>query len=467
MIRLMPQSPRGTWLLAGAVWLAGVGVLWWALPIVPRTTWELERPGRLLGFTPDDAVLVTSSSGVVETMCSFGRSSVSLAWEGGPQGPVRFWDVGTRRECRPAWEEREFVGQTRVSAAGHVLRYTGPIMPTGNELHIPFEGPVLKLPEQEAELAASPPVPAADRWLVYAPKDDWDVLRVWDLHERRLAGTVPTGRRPDVSAPGPFPQRTADGRYLVTSAADGQAMQLWDLNSLRVVTRIPMPNGLYWFECSLSADARRIAILYGPEEQTEVRCYDTATGDELLRAEGMKEMVLSPDGQTLVTTHWPPASEYGPIHLKIWDVAGGRLRADHAAFMDPRYPYPFADCLSPDGRWLVVSLDGDTPHPLNEIAEMLGLNRPFREKPRGRAEILNVGTGESAGEFPACAGSVAWGHDGRTVATLDIEGCEVQIWDVPLRKRWAWVVSGAGLWACPVVFLARRRNRLSARESFK
>src|SRR5262245_1096313 len=218
MIRLLPRSPRGTWLLAGAVWLACVAALWRALPIVPRTTWTLPSPGRLLGFTPDDAVLVTSSYGTVETMCSFGRSRVSLVWEGGPRGPVRFWDVATRRECRPAWEETEFVGQTRVSAAGHVLRYSGALTPLSQELHIPLDGPALKLPEQEAELASALPVPAADRWLVYAPKDDWDHLRVWDLHERRLAGTVRTGRRPDVPAPGPYAHRTADGRFLVTSS---------------------------------------------------------------------------------------------------------------------------------------------------------------------------------------------------------------------------------------------------------
>src|SRR6185369_11126346 len=104
---------------------------------------------RLLGFTPDDAVLVTSSGSLAQLGC-FEQPNV---WRGGPQGPVRFWEVRTRRECRAAWEEHEYVGQTRVSAAGHVLRYTGAITPMENEFHIPLDGPDLKLPEQEAELA--------------------------------------------------------------------------------------------------------------------------------------------------------------------------------------------------------------------------------------------------------------------------------------------------------------------------
>src|SRR5262245_4425242 len=41
MIRLLPRTPRGTWLLAGAVWLAGVGALWYLVPAVPRAEWTL------------------------------------------------------------------------------------------------------------------------------------------------------------------------------------------------------------------------------------------------------------------------------------------------------------------------------------------------------------------------------------------------------------------------------------------
>src|SRR4051794_6534525 len=44
VIRLLPRTLRGTWLLAGMVGVAGCGVLWWALPYRPRISWPTEKP---------------------------------------------------------------------------------------------------------------------------------------------------------------------------------------------------------------------------------------------------------------------------------------------------------------------------------------------------------------------------------------------------------------------------------------
>src|SRR5437763_537447 len=60
-MRLMPKTPRGTWLLAGAVWLAGCGALWWALPYRPQVSLPTEKPAIVHGFIPGTSVVLTSS----------------------------------------------------------------------------------------------------------------------------------------------------------------------------------------------------------------------------------------------------------------------------------------------------------------------------------------------------------------------------------------------------------------------
>src|SRR5262249_53528499 len=60
MIRLMPRTPRGTWLLAGAVWLTGCAALWWVLPYRPRAAWPTEEPAVVHGLIPGTVVVLTS-----------------------------------------------------------------------------------------------------------------------------------------------------------------------------------------------------------------------------------------------------------------------------------------------------------------------------------------------------------------------------------------------------------------------
>src|SRR5262245_52521442 len=58
-MRLLPRSPRGTWLLAGTVWLACVGALWSALPYRPRASWPAAEPAHVHGFIPGTSVVLS------------------------------------------------------------------------------------------------------------------------------------------------------------------------------------------------------------------------------------------------------------------------------------------------------------------------------------------------------------------------------------------------------------------------
>ena len=59
-MQVLPRTPRGMWLRAGAVWLAGVAALWWVLPYRPRAAWPTEEPAVVHGFIPGTAVVLTS-----------------------------------------------------------------------------------------------------------------------------------------------------------------------------------------------------------------------------------------------------------------------------------------------------------------------------------------------------------------------------------------------------------------------
>src|SRR5437667_9293836 len=51
-MRFLPRSRRGTWLLAGAVWLAACAGGWWTLPVMPRGELRLPHDIDLVGLLP-------------------------------------------------------------------------------------------------------------------------------------------------------------------------------------------------------------------------------------------------------------------------------------------------------------------------------------------------------------------------------------------------------------------------------
>src|SRR5262245_8817282 len=102
-MRLLPRSPRGTWLLAGAVWAAGCAASWWALPVRPRAEWALSEEERLLGFLPN-GVLVTSH---IDTGPDQGHEPFC--------GPVRLWDSASGRCLRQFLTPEVTFQQVRIS----------------------------------------------------------------------------------------------------------------------------------------------------------------------------------------------------------------------------------------------------------------------------------------------------------------------------------------------------------------
>jgi hypothetical protein len=54
---LLPRSRRGTWLLAGAVWLVACAGLWWALPFKPLAEWHFGAQRSILGVSRDHVLV--------------------------------------------------------------------------------------------------------------------------------------------------------------------------------------------------------------------------------------------------------------------------------------------------------------------------------------------------------------------------------------------------------------------------
>src|SRR4051812_2753234 len=86
VMRLLPRSSRGAWLLAGAVWLTGTAGLWLLLPIWPRASWPTAIEQETVGFVPGTHTFVT-------------RSAPPRGTDGGTlsdaTGPLTFWDAET------------------------------------------------------------------------------------------------------------------------------------------------------------------------------------------------------------------------------------------------------------------------------------------------------------------------------------------------------------------------------------
>src|SRR4051812_15383884 len=58
-MRLLPLTPRGTWLLAGIVWVIGAASTWTFVTRTPCAAWKITSPVRLVGFLADGTTLAT------------------------------------------------------------------------------------------------------------------------------------------------------------------------------------------------------------------------------------------------------------------------------------------------------------------------------------------------------------------------------------------------------------------------
>jgi WD40 repeat protein len=460
---LLPRTVRGTWLLAGAVWVAWCGAFWFGLPVRPRAEWRLPEESYLVGVRPDKCTLVTARIGWTGTICTQFPM---------PHGPVRLRDLATGHE-------RSLLSPTTTKLDCVCLS------PSGRWLAV-AEFPRLRLFDLDSGHTLD--VGPKESWFTveavfFGPEDRWlmYVMDVYDETQPSLSARVvslvvslPDGTERDAGLKDWRPLAlSADGRVLAAQVcleAKGEPtadalekpseLRVVDLETRQTLLTVPCrqfdPRRLL-----LSSDGRIFAAFLsdrGDIRSSRVRCWDTATGRELLNIPDTADVVLTPDGRTLVTLAYPDDRR----QATYWDVAAGAVRGQARL---PLHSYGglldydlLSSLLAPTGRTVVVPAHVNVAAPMARLAWRLGLRWPFATaRVQGCAPVLDTATGRQIGEVPAVIEGSAWSPDGTQLVTLSPGRQEVQVWDIPPRKPLTWFLAMAASLALPLAWLARRR----------
>jgi hypothetical protein len=257
---------------------------------------------------------------------------------------------------------------------------------------------------------------------------------------------------------------------------DGQTTVLteWDDHSAH------LNGGLAPGMLQVSADGRWLVDLWEPPASSGpadgLVVWNAANGEKHLAVPTARWYKLVRGGHTLVTMH-APAVPSAPC-LQLFDLESG---ATHGLFpntsgmddVDVPLVVP-----SPNGQLLAVGVQDPRPHPmvawpkLVNWLERLGIDlnpsqsfvallqaadgRELARLPFGPSRILNVP--ELADEEP----TIVFSPDARRLAVLGEDG--IRIWDLPIRRPWALILSlaaippvGVGL-LIPSARLLRRRR---------
>ncbi|MCI0460403.1 MAG: PQQ-binding-like beta-propeller repeat protein [Gemmataceae bacterium] len=344
---------------------------------------------------------------------------------------IRVWDLETDREVRqlvaPQPNPTFAPGLATLSADGKLLAIAGPERGS----------PVVRLWEVDSgrELPRIPLSPNGAAALAFSPDGkrlaiaDNKSLTILDVASREKVYGFD-------GVPGAFLPFTfsADGKLL--ALRNGQKIDLIETagwTTLRSLTPSGVPYAL-----AFSADGKMLAV--GGSDNV-VRLCDTATGKELRPTEGHQAAVArvayAPDGRSVAT-----ASADGTVRL--WEAATGKELRSLSRPTDKDAPRPGAPSALTflDGGKVLAGAWGDGRLCVWETAT--GKQRQLTRAPAGHFQVVafspegallaavgqdgmlrlrDVATGREVRRFarqqgPGMAASVvAFGHDGRTIAT--------------------------------------------------
>jgi len=445
-MRLLPKTPRGTWLLAGAGWLAGSALLWGIVPLRPRAEWACAQQVGV-GYICDRRTIVTYP------FTTDGLQHGPLCFREADSGRVVEWfDAG---ECidpdmalspNGAWiavfhgrpEPREFqLFETSTGRARSDLPLAAESFPQG----VCFS--------------------ADSRWLAYVQRGYPDeCIRVWDVNADTLSRTLrPVDGLPKFN-PGLRLAFGPDGQTLAAAdcAASPQTknvtrIQLWDWKTARLIGTLQGPASESCGCLQFSPDGGHLVAEFyrrGPQPAPnyQVLCWDLNDGRETLRLPAITP-VVTPSGL------WVRASDpTAPMQqsMQAWDYAGRRIRK-----LDR------IGGLGPNARTLAYV--SARPTPVRDWMTAHGLPWPFPAHQEIGTRLVDVEAEKDIANLPpwqnksqiAVGAHVFFSPDGQLYAER-IDG-GIRIWDVPPRKSLTWFVVGAILVALPPFLIARRRVR--------
>lgn len=466
-MRLLPRSPRGTWLLAGAAWLAVCAAAWPVLPVRPRAEWAADATTMPVGFVPGRRALVAGALLSVED-----DTLSSLRTFDADSGAVADWlDPGeeVRRRATAISPDGRWAAVTHGRAGAFRMHLFDPA--TGRR------GVALPLAADADPIAAcfSPD----GRWLAYAANGpDGGCVHVWDVAAGAELRTVrPAGGR---LAFAPDSRTLAVGDYPGRDAQAPVRVRLWDVNSGQLLREWNGPACRGCGHLQFAPDGRRlVAVFLAWNEHTfpnpgrsarmpwgygaQIRGYDLATGGESFRIEC--DSVLAPPGVCWFATHTYPPPPTGDFTWDLWGYDGGP-GSGGANLGQPRRL--IMDTGGSSGR-LVAAVDETVGSPLEWLLGLARIRWPFDRRQTVGVRFVDVRTGAVVGSLPRQRidplerkwtpgpGWVTF-SPARDLVAVEQDGY-IRIWDLPPRQPLRWFAAAAGILALPFAGLAWRRAR--------
>jgi WD40 repeat protein/Flp pilus assembly protein TadD len=368
-----------------------------------------------LAYSPDGRTLATA--------CGFGQPLMLKLWDVTVQPPRLLHEL-------PSAERVAFSPDGKMIATGGYGRVELRDVATGKEQRSYVGGP------------------GEGNALAFAP--DGKTLAVGTHYRSIILWDLVTGQKRSLPHQGAIRVLafSPNGKTLASGGEDC-TIKVWDL--------APKPEAL-----SLEHTAGVIATAFSPDNKTlavsspdgTIKLWEADTGKERATLRGPRgdagELVFSPDGQTLASTHasWEGKNpEEAPDEVRLWDVATGR----EVGPVNQKPLKGWCAAFSPDGKTLVTGAQDGTIR-LWDVASR-ELRASLRESPRIRAvafspdgkvlasgdhfgavKLRHPATGQAKATIQEGMGpyyefsSLVFSPNGNLLATGDSNGT-VKLWD--------------------------------------
>lgn len=412
---MLPRSRRGTWLLAGAVWLAACAGWWWALPVAPRTT--IDGLAGRIRFSADQRTVFEfisdkfrawdiDSGQLIIDWYATGRMGLSRPGFGlfvvvdeESDDRATVWDFESGRSDEITWWKRKAIWDAQRTSDGQYLVFTST-----------FEG--------KSETV-------------------W-----WDRRSGRIVARFP-GRTALAVAP--------DGKWL--SAGDSPTeISLHSPAAVEDLRQFPCEHK--WAGVSFSADGQYVLIT-----RSRTRVYDRETGGLCVETPARVDPLVFPDvRQAIGMEHI-----HGKVELSRWDLDSGESLGRQSLSILPGgtlHTRPFDDEIPHHGI-LVFRTQGRLPRPFMLWEQWLiriGLGSWVN---RGHYPyvFVDMRTGEEiVRSEPEFGTELHIASDGKHFGLRSASN-RVEIWHMPPRRPLKWLAVGAAILAFPIALIARRRVR--------